>query len=293
HLDEITTGHVETYLLRLYDTGRSPHKRNGEYAKIGARTVNRVRSCLKQILGEAVRLGYLKRNPVDPVFKFKEQPNPRGILSREELWALLFRPDAVSAVWDGDRVHYLFTLTGAITGARQGEIRALRGRHVHREFIEINHGWDDVLNQPTDAPKWGHRRVATVPEAVGDLLLGWIDEIGAGADGWVFPSPTDRAIPVTSYTVLKRFNAALARAGITAEHRKRRNLVFHSLRHSLVTAMRAGAVDSWQAQHAVGHRTDKMFDHYSDHITPEHLGDVRAFQRRLMQPPEDTRKNLS
>lgn len=285
-LDEITTERVETYLLELYETGRSPYARDGQNAKIGARTVNRVRACLKQILGEAVRLGYLKRNPVDGVYKFKETPKERGVLNRPELWSLLFQPTALQEVWESNRLFYLFTLVGAVTGARQGEIRALRARHVHQGHIDIQHGWDDQLGQPTDAPKWGHRRTATIPPAVGDTLLLWINEIGAGPDDWVFPSEADPAKPVTAHAVRRHFNWALDAIGIPKERRAARNIVFHSLRHSLVTAMRAEAVDVWQAQRAVGHRTDRVFESYGDHATPEDLKDVQRFQVRLMEKPE-------
>lgn len=288
YLDQITTEHVESFLLEMYETGRSPYQRNGAYPRIGARTVNQIRACLKQILAEAVRLGHLKRNPVDAVFKFKESPKVRGVLSRAELWELLFRPKALEEVWSGERVYFLFTTTAAVTGARQGELRALQGRHIHREWIDIHHGWDGALNKPTDAPKWGHRRAATIPPQLGDVLTAWLEDIGAGPESWAFPSPVDPRQPVTAPAVTKRFRTALERIGIPEDRRRTRNIVFHSLRHSLVTAMRAESVDVWQAQNAVGHRTDRVFEAYGDHASPDDLKDVQRFQIEFMKKPENT-----
>jgi len=285
HLDEITAESVEDFLLGLYENGRSPYRREGRYRRIGARTVNSIRGCFKTIMAEAVRLGHLKYNPVDATHKFREQPRERGVLSREELWTMLFRPEALDAVWHGDRLHYLFALTAAITGMRRGELRALLAKNVHEEWIAVNHGWDETTNAITDAPKWGKRRIATIPPAVGTLLHDWIDAMRIGPDEFVFQSPVAPGQPVTGHTVKRRFDAALANIGIDGTQRRERNLVFHSLRHSLATAMRAGAVDGWQARALVGHSDERMFEHYADHATPELLGDVRAFQLGLMRSP--------
>lgn len=285
YLEEITPEAVENYLLDLYENGHSPYRREGEYKQIGARTVNAIRGCLKTIMAEAVRLGHLRYNPVDATHKFREQPRERGTLSRAELWALLFRPGVLETVWDGDRLYYLFALTAAITGMRRGELRALIVENVHQDWIAVNHGWDEAANAMTDAPKWGKRRIATIPALVGDLLHSWIADVGLAPDDFIFRSTVNPRTPVTGHTVKRRFDTALSKIGICENRRKMRNLVFHSLRHSLATAMRAQAVDSWQARALVGHTDERMFEHYADHATPELLGDVREFQLGLMKNP--------
>ena len=67
-------------------------------------------------------------------------------------------------------------MIAALTGMRSGEIRAFAPRHIHEDYIEINHGWDDKLHERTPAPKWGHRRIATVPPVVAETLHRWIAE---------------------------------------------------------------------------------------------------------------------
>lgn len=284
HLDEITADAVEMFLLDLYENGR-PAAAGEARVVIAARTVNGIRGCFKKIMAEAVRLGHIRHNPVDATHKFKEVPRQRGVFTRAELWRLLFAPDALEMVWQGERMFFLFVLVGAITGMRKGELRALMPQNIHADWIAINHGWDERSGM-TPAPKWGHRRIATIPEAVSGALYQWIDDKGIVDDGFVFPSGrrsrTGERIPIRESVIRQRFDAALRRIGIDEAERKRRNLVFHSLRHSLVTAMRAEAVDVWQARAVVGHRDERVFEHYSDHAAPEHLADVRDFQRRLL-----------
>lgn len=284
YLDEITADAVEVYLLDLYENGR-PGAKGEARVSIAARTVNGIRGCFKKIMAEAVRLGHIRYNPVDATHKFKEVPRERGIFTRAELWRLLFAPDAWERVWQGERMFFLFVLVGAITGMRKGELRALMPQNIHADWIAINHGWDEMSGM-TAAPKWGHRRIATIPESVSVALHRWISDNHIAPDGFVFPSGrrsrAGERIPIRESVIRQRFDAALRRIGIDEDERQRRNLVFHSLRHSLVTAMRAEAVDGWQARAVVGHRDERVFELYSDHAAPEHLSDVRDFQQRLL-----------
>jgi integrase len=282
HLDEITAEMVENYLLGLYDgTGDR---------KLQPRTVNGIRSVLKTLFNEAVRLGHLRHNPVAATHKFKETPKQRGILSRRELWELLFKPGANASVWHGNERDHLFCLTAAVTAMRKGEVMALMPANVHDTWIDVRHGWDQVEGL-TPAPKWGHRRVATIPPALSEALRDWIAQERIPFDSWVFPASrrdgTGKKIPVSPYHIKHSLDDALARIGIDDTTRRQRNIVFHSMRHSVVTHMRAAAVDSWQAKQVTGHRTDSVFEHYGDHATPDMLGDVARFQTALMAPPEE------
>jgi integrase len=282
YLDELSAELIENFLLNLFENGKPTE--GGDRIPITARTVNSVRSCLSAILREAVRLGHLRYNPVTAVHTFKERPKPRGILSREELWKLLFAPGALENVWQGEKLYFLCTLVSAITGVRMGEVRALMPRNVHTDWINIEFGWDQKSGLVP--PKWGKTRVCTIPPVVADALHGWITAEDIPEDGFIFRSERYGHMPVSARNVLSYFRGALEKIGIDRSERQRRNLVFHGLRHSLITAIRADQVDEWQAKSAVGHSSDEMFDRYSEHVSVEHLGEVRAFQMRLMEEPE-------
>lgn len=136
------------------------------------------------------------------------------------------------------------------------------------------------------APVRGHSQVAMIPESVSAALHRWIADNHIAHADFVFPSGrrtrTGERIPIRENVIRQRFDATPRRIGIEEDARQRRNLVLHSLRHSLVIAIQAEAVDGWQARAVVGHRDQRVFELYSDHTAPAHLPDVRDFQRRLL-----------
>ena len=100
YLYEITPGRIENYLLDLYENGKQLE--DGSRISLSSRTINTIRPCMKAIFGEAIRLQYIKFNLVNATHKFREDPKQRGILTRNELWELLFKPDALHSSWNGE-----------------------------------------------------------------------------------------------------------------------------------------------------------------------------------------------
>ena len=58
------------------------------------------------------------------------------------------------------------------------------------------------------------------------------------------------------------------------EQRKERNIVFHSLRHFCATIL-SQRTDMKTVQAILGHRSEKMSIHYSDHDTEEKLSNIK------------------
>ena len=56
-------------------------------------------------------------------------------------------------------------------------------------------------------------------------------------------------------------------------NRRKRGLVFHSLRHRFATAL-ADRIDQRQAMKATGHRTSVVFESYADHEREDHLATI-------------------
>ena len=71
------------------------------------------------------------------------------------------------------------------------------------------------------------------------------------------------------------FYLALEKIGISEAERKDRNIVFHSLRHFCATIL-AQRTDMKTVQSIMGHRTEKMSEHYSDHDTLEKFDNMRV-----------------
>jgi integrase len=277
-MDGIRPEQIETFLMELYELGRLLP--DGTRRPLAPRTVNGIRGCLRVIFEEAVRLGYVRRSPVTVVHKFKEHRRERGVLSRPELWRLLFAPTALEHAWSNERLAYLFTLTGAITGMRHGELRSLAPSSVHDNYIDIRCGYDRTAKARTAYPKSGHSRIATVPTGISHLLTGWAVEKAIPPDGFLFSTAGGK--PISDGYIGRHLAAALTRIDIDRSAQNRRNIVFHSLRHTAVTLLRAEKTDPWQAMQVIGHRTEGMFHHYSNHASVDHLSDVARFQERLL-----------
>ena len=67
---------------------------------------------------------------------------------------------------------------------------------------------------------------------------------------------------------------ALEKIGISEPERRERNIVFHSLRHFCATTLSQRA-DLKMVQAILGHKTEIMSKHYSDHETQEKLQSMR------------------
>jgi integrase len=78
------------------------------------------------------------------------------------------------------------------------------------------------------------------------------------------------------------FYAALEQIGISEAERKDRNIVFHSLRHFCATVL-AQRTDLKTVQAFLGHRTEKMSEHYSNHESQERFDNMRVIMNEAWE----------
>lgn len=159
---------------------------------------------------------------------------------------------------DLGRVEAVMYLTAATTGMRQGELLALRWSdvdwsarrvRVRRNFVRGEYG----------TPK-SKRSSRAVPLA--DRVAGQLDQLHQGSryqadDDLVFAHP-HTGKPIDRSKLLKRFKAALRRAGV-------RDVRFHDLRHTFGTRMAAHGVPMRALQEMMGHRDFKTTLIYADY----------------------------
>jgi len=244
-LDRIDRREIEGFIAHMSRTGRSP------------KTTLNALGILHSIFEYARREGWVQSNPCTLVDKPRAAGGDPDIrfLEPEEIEALL------GGVPDDDlgRVERRLYLAAAMTGMRQGELLALRWRDVdwparrvriRRSFVRGEFG----------KPK-SKRSSRSVPLA--DRLAGELDHLHQETlyrrdDDLVFAHP-HTGKPIDRSRLLKRFKAALKRAGV-------RPVRFHDLRHTFGTRMAAQGVPMRALQEMMGHRDFKTTLIYADYM---------------------------
>ena len=217
---------------------------------LAPKSVRNIHATLTAMLNLAVRRGWIASAPCasDELPVIPECTEIR-FLTPDELALML---GAVND--DLDRAVYL---TAAMTGLRQGELRALRWADVDfaSEKVRVRRGY---WRGQVVAPKGRRARsVPMAPEVAAALDALSRRERFTGADDLVF---TVSGGPVLAKTLRLHLRAALRTAGLDDGH------VFHDLRHSFGTALAAAGVPVGTIQAWMGHQslaTTQVYMHYS------------------------------
>lgn len=218
-IDRLTRAQVATHLAQLRDAG------------VGAATRAKAHSRLRAALSFAVRLDLIATNPAKDVRAPKATSTRGRAATPTEVAAVLHAAD------DDPEMAAFVRLT-AVTGARRGEVCALRWADVAGDTITWTRGVVDggpghglvVKELKVDRPK---RTV--VGQGTLDALARW--QIAVAADDllhdeatpWIFPGVADRSQPVRPDLMSKRWRRLCARAGVPAGMR------IHDLRHGVAT----------------------------------------------------------
>ena len=243
-LDRIGRREVQGLIAHMTKTGSS------------AKTVRNALGILHSIFEYARREEWVVVNPCTLVDKprVSERDPDIHFLEPEEIEALL------RGVPDDDlgRVERRMYLAAAMTGMRQGELLALRWRdidwptqrvRIRRNFVRGEFG--------TPKSKRSSRSVPLADRLAGELDRPHQETSYRHDDDLVFAHP-HTGKPIDRSKLLKRYKAALARAGV-------RPVRFHDLRHTFGTRMAAQGVPMRTLQEMMGHRDFKTTLIYADY----------------------------
>ena len=245
-------------------------------SKICPSTINRLLDNLKVIMKEACRRGFIGADPAAGIERLHEKRQTRGILYPEEVRAL-FGPEALLRLWKGERPYYAAAFLATASGARLGEVRGLRVRDVHNDFVVIAGSWEDGYG-PKGA-KWGSERVVPISARVAKELKTVIEESKYQEPRDLVFTGFKQGIPLDKHMMEERLYSALAAMEIDEKTRKQRGLVWHSTRHTFNSFMR-GRIDAGKLMQIVGHRQEATNILYT-HVLPEDLVAVRTVQERF------------
>jgi len=242
---ELDADFVEGLVLELSVAGASP------------RTVNAVLNSVR------VPMKYFcKRHriadPLGVVERLAEHPRERGTLSIAELQKIV-------ALDESPRVK-AGVLLAALCGLRLGECCGLMPEDVDRgkAMLTVQHNFvGDELKAPKGSRPGALRiRQVPAPRPVLDSLDLCAKCSPSGAR-FLLWNDCDPSRPVDPRTLQDGFARILREIGIDTIERKRRNLCYHSLRHTFVSLQRASGVPDFAVMRMAGHSSIDMTERYS------------------------------
>ncbi len=221
---------------------------------VGPATVNRYLAVLSHACTLATKeWGWLQDNPVRRVRRLKEPSGRVRFLSEDERTHLL---EACQA--SHDRRLYPLVLMAVSTGARWGELSALRWREVdlQRGYAVIEHSKNgDRRSLPLAGP------LLEVLQEMAKVRRIKTDLVFAGPAGTVhFPK--------------RVWVKALAEAEVE-------DFNFHDLRHTAASYLAMSGASLMEIASVLGHRTLAMVKRYS-HLSEQHTAEVVARMNRRM-----------
>ena len=245
---------------------------------------------LHTLLTAAVADGLIPFNPATHIKPIQDRriDHDKDALTPTELRQVL----ALAKKHEPD--HYAVMATLALTGARHGEVSALRW-----EDIDVGAGIIRIRRSATRGKvgrtKSGKIRVVGLSPVLQDILREQynllVEQNHPGLDaGWVFPTlgklpkgaPRDdpRPVALRYHTALaKPLKRLMKRAGIS------KHCSAHSLRRSNVDALRLMGIDSVVEHATVGHSSERMRAHYS-HVHEEERRQAAESVANLLFSPE-------
>lgn len=243
-----------------------------ENPRLKPNTRYNIRSVLHQLFAYAVQRGKLERNPVDhPLNKIKGR-------SLQPVDVEVTFDDAARIVEAvrGSTVEAIVCLA-LYTGARQGELLALRWRDIYLEASDAHISFRSTVTRELDGSfgiglpktKRGLRPVYLNAEAV--QLLGEMRQKASGAPDefdYIFCSPRHapsrelpHGRPYSASHVYHEFRDCLERAGL-------RPMRFHDLRHVAASLMLASGCEIPVVSRILGHSTPAITAIIYAHAVP-------------------------
>jgi len=224
----------------------------------------------KTALNWAFEQGIISANPSIGITKFVVTNKDRGVLTEAEAKTIF------SISWKDKRA-FVASLVACTTGARQGEILALRLSDIKEDTLNIAHSYSPV--DGLKCPKNGHKRIAPLLPAVKTALLDLLKE-----------NPHDVSDPFIFYSAFpdKPTDPLVIRKGLRNALKKikvdyiDRNIVFHSWRSYFCSKI-TQIIDSEKVAKVSGHITDEVFKKYAEHIEVKQIQEVGKAAAKVFQ----------
>jgi integrase len=230
---------------------------------MSGRRINAALQAVRIAVRYAVSREELEHDPFRHIQEAPESPREKGILTVSEAQRLINAPLL-------NPRSRLAVLLGLLCGMRRGEVRGLLWGDITDGLIDIRHNWID--GEGFKKPKTNSVRKVPYPESVAAVLKAVRNAArNPGQDQLVMESDGHPGRPVSVNFFRYTFSEELKAIGISAAEQKRRNISFHSLRHTYITIGRLSGISDMEIRALAGHRSGAMTERYS------HAGQVIDF----------------
>ena len=231
-------------------------------------TVNKAINCGSRAMRYLFENKRIQTNPMAGIERFNAEEIGRGIPTESEVKQLL------KVDWLNETYKLAFKL-GIYCGLRAGEISGLRvcDLDLDADLIHVRHSWNDT--DGLKCPKNTDIRDLPIDHETLEELYAMARKNPNFSDlSYVFFSQVKPEQPCWPSYYVDGLYDALEKIGVSEEQRKERNIVFHSLRHFCATIL-SQRTDLKTVQAVMGHRSENMSKHYSNHETQEKLDNMR------------------
>jgi integrase len=251
-LEKITAGLLRDWMLWLAERGVSGNR------------INRAMQTIRVPLRYAIDRDEAKVDPFGKIKPAHETKRETGVLTKNEVVSLINAPET-------DKKHRLAVLLGVLCGMRLGEVRGLHWSDFDpgTGIIHIRHNWQDM--EGVKSPKCGSERDVPLLGAVYEIAKACRDKspgplVFGRKDGKPLCNGYFRLALIAELAAVG-INKAITREDgreiIDDSEQRRRNITFHSLRHTFVSLVRLAGIGDFQAQALAGHKDLAMTEKYS------------------------------
>ncbi|HIV98232.1 MAG TPA: tyrosine-type recombinase/integrase [Candidatus Ornithospirochaeta avicola] len=264
-LEDVRTHHLDDILFAMINS-----------ESLASGTIQLIVLSFTLPLKEAYRAGLIRENPADRMMKISRKEKVRGCFTRDECEKMLVFLSTNPSFLDSS--YSLSIKLALLSGMRSGEIRALNVS----DFVPSSYdGYVKIMIRNSYSPfsgikdtKGGYERACIIPESFKDELFANADEKG-------ILLPSTRGGYMSSPSLRNAFYRLLDEIGIGEDVRRKRNLTFHSLRHTFSTLARDENISQEDRMSVMGHRSRSINDRYT-HASDESLLRVSRLAESLL-----------
>ncbi len=272
---ELTPRHLDEWYGKLATGG-------GRDRPLKPTSIRRHHAVLSAALSQAVRWGWLDRNPAE-----RAEPPPLGraelrVPTSDEMRALLARGAERDERWG------MLLSLAVLTGARRGELCAMRWTDVDADTIRIRRSlYRAGTDRGEKSTKGGRERWVVVAPSGRALLEAWHKrcsevavsvEVRLVPDAFVVSPGPDGSRPVNPETFSSVVHKLCEELGMPHVH-------LHSLRHFAATGMLAAGIDPRNAAEILGHASPTLTLGLYGHATAERQRTAAEVLARTLERP--------